>query len=551
MDVLVEAALGSPRSEVASPVVKSPKRPKKEKSVVEDGARPAKAPKIDAQVMGYGGGSKEGRFMGAGLRVDTSVTGKGPGGQGSRADTLEKLAEIRKQIEENFQFFNNALVNAGVSDADAAAVTAMAAATGVMPDRMAAATGVLPDKSRMEALKATVKQAVEGDTSKGFVLRRNESAVSSENASGEEDSSESGQEDPQSQVSPHGGKNYVLLTKPQTLSRDTWKRKRCDTGSCDRIDRGNGFCPLHGGGRRCSVCNEPSRVAGWCCKHIPSTILEQCQDLPKTKLASIPHFMFVSSRTPAVSGVMSKISYSQIKESRGSTPEQVLGYTPKEREPQGLVLNLPKTKWGLFAYGYKRLFGKGIQYAMKKSAKVPFPSNIMEEDLVCLPVDWARAPKTKHHLISPEGKLFTNLEEATLTYTPSTLLYSHRMPMEDFYWTFKEFVPKEDQKEWIKFMKNENTRKKNILSVRFDSYQAIRKGVGLNAARIKVTMHNYIIMCLPLIATYSIEDKCTHFYGSANSIMYNQLPKSLLNELPANTSVPMKEIAFGKPPTSF
>jgi len=191
---------------------------------------------------------------------------------------------------------------------------------------------------------------------------------------------------------------------------------------------------------------------------------------------------------------------------------------------------------------YKRVIGKGFQRGMDVDhVKVPEedPGAGVDEDLQCLPVGWVKhqtSAKSKKKIMAPNGVKFNSLVEVLRRMMPTKIGFRHYMPLQDYYWMFRELLTTAEQRSWVENIRNEN--RKFPLSIRITDYKQLKKSLGLNACRIKVTTTTYVVIALPVVITYSYEDECAEFHFESKLTSFDKLPKELVKLLPASTGIP-------------
>ncbi|GBG27892.1 Hypothetical Protein FCC1311_041152 [Hondaea fermentalgiana] len=189
---------------------------------------------------------------------------------------------------------------------------------------------------------------------------------------------------------------------------------------------------------------------------------------------------------------------------------------------------------------YKRVIGKGFQKGMEAGhAKVPDEDPGTDEDLQILPVGWIKhqtSAKSKKKFLAPTGFKFNSLSEVMRRLVPATIAYKHVMPVQDFYWMFRDLLPTAEQRAWAEQIRNEDRR--HNLALRITSYKDLKKSLGLNSCRIKITTTTYIVVALPVYISYSHADQCAEFHFESKLTSFDKLPRELLKLLPASTGIP-------------
>jgi len=249
-------------------------------------------------------------------------------------------------------------------------------------------------------------------------------------------------------------------------------------------------------------------------------------------------------------GVMSNVSFTTLIQTKGKcvgatqlfhllqAQEKLTRKT--KRDPDVAIGKRDVSELHIF---YKKLLGRGIQAAMEKIAGPAFDDITMEEQLFYLPDGWTKVAgasgKAKPKLVSPDGlRKFNSVQDAILDVIPEPA-YEHAMSVDDYFWLFRDFVPVAKQKEWVEAIKD--FKVDSSFTLRMTDYKTIRKAIGLNGCRIKVTTYEYIYACLPMIVSYSHDREVAVFRFNSRRSKFSFLPKALMSLLPSNTSIPTAE----------
>jgi len=374
-----------------------------------------------------------------------------------------------------------------------------------------------------------------------------------------------------------------LLKRPMYIARDSWKRPRCSVSGCMGVDRGEGRCCIHGGGQRCEMdgCNKLVRIGSTCFEHCRKDWLVSAMEHidpegpknldpeslkgvnPKVAKAlssdeELTHFARLSRNVtsdevgealPVTFAYLEKLEnrsdprfFKRKREKKGKG----LSVTSDTRTLKSLRIQPPfvlegkKEATNALQMNYKRFFAKGIERGMyfSKVRDPRFRGHPTEEnDLKYLPSNWNSlmlVPGQNKMLSSGNGTRYESLKHALSEYIPKNVVYRLLMPVQDFYWMFRDTVGSSMRKAWQQTIKEDPVDYE--LVVRFTDYKQIKKCIGLGACRIKLDNSRFAIAALPMVIIFRKSTSFAEVYLESKETTWYGIPNALTTLLPSRSA---------------
>ena len=312
------------------------------------------------------------------------------------------------------------------------------------------------------------------------------------------------------------------------------KLQQCEQPGCSRVERKGGRCMAHNATICGPACQRPSRIDGRCLMHLQQSIKTWSKEghaptqfmdsfHPDVTPFSWPDSIIAGGiedgkLPPGVAAIAARIgepnkrmSAQRVRRKKDpKSPKFTSTYVRKAnygesdvKQTLDDVWQLPEDGLRMLFITYKKLLGIQIKHGMlleiAKQPKSQQMCTIQEEEIRCLPYGFAVIPHSTGAgklYIAPDGRQFVSVAEILRKLEPQTVVGQLEMSAAEFYCYMEGAMGATEAVAWKNALKHGEEVE---MTVRLQDYKMVKKFIGINSCRMKLSPTTYAVSCLPIV----------------------------------------------------